>query len=70
MIWGLFLIYPAILINFYYYSNYNSNKTNPNWKETNYKDLDQLIEKPKVLSIIDYMGDIEGDDEGKEKAKA
>lgn len=69
MIWGLFLIYPAMLIIFIIILIIIQIKLNPNWKEANYKDLDQLIEKPKDLSSIDYMGDIGGDDEGEEKTK-
>ena len=57
MILGLFLIYPLILIIFVIILIAVQIKLNPNWKESSYKDLDKLIEKPEDLSNYSFMVD-------------
>ena len=57
MILGPFLVYPAMLIVFIIILIIIQIKLNPNWKEGSYKDLDEMIEKPKDLSSLSFMGD-------------
>ena len=61
MILGLFLIYPALLVVFIIILIIVQIKLNPNWKESSYKDLNDMIKKPKDLSSLSFMGDAEGE---------
>ena len=61
MILGYFLIYPAILVIFIIIFIIVQIKLNPNWKESSYKDLNDMIKKPKDLSSLSFMGDAEGE---------
>lgn len=63
MIWGIYLIYPCMLIVFIIVSIIVQIKLNPNWKDLNYKELDENTEAPKVEQNFLLMDKEEGDTE-------
>ena len=63
MIWGIYLIYPGMLIVFIITSIIVQIKLNPNWKDLNYKELDENTETPKVEQNFLLMDNEEGETE-------
>ena len=63
MIWGIYLIYPGMLIVFIITSIIVQIKLNPNWKDLNYKELDENTEAPKVEQNFLLMDNEEGETE-------
>lgn len=63
MIWGIYLIYPSMLIVFIIASIIVQIKLNPNWKDLNYKELDENTENPKIEQNYLLMDNEERDTE-------